>query len=48
MKMRARRRRQTRHCLQDWFESPGFLAKEKRRKEQRRILRESYLQGLRG
>jgi len=48
MKMRARRRRQTRHCLQDWFESPGFLARQLRYKEQRRLLRESYLQGLRG
>jgi hypothetical protein len=48
MKMRERRRRQTRHCLQGWFESAGFLARQLRYKEKRRLLRESYLQGLRG
>jgi hypothetical protein len=45
MKMKVRRIKQTRHCLQGWFESVGFLAREKRNKEQRRLLRERYLRG---
>jgi len=44
MKMRVRRIKQTRHCLQGWFEA-GFLAREKRNKENRRLLRERYMRG---
>ena len=45
MKMKARRNKQTRHCLQVWFESTGYLAKKKARKAHRKILRERYLRG---
>ena len=45
MKMKARRTKQTRHCLQVWFESTGYLAKKKARKSHRRMLRERYLRG---
>ena len=45
MKMKVRRINQTRHCLQGWFESAGFLAKMKARKAHRRMLRERYLRG---
>jgi hypothetical protein len=31
--------------LQGWFESTGFLAREKRNKEKRRLLRERYMLG---
>jgi len=45
MKMRVRRRKQTRHCLQGWFESVGYLARVKRNKENRRLLRERFMRG---
>ena len=45
MKMRARRIKQTRHCLQVWFESTGYLAKKKERKADRRMLRERFMRG---
>ena len=45
MKMRVLRTKQTRHCLQFWFESTGYLAKKKESKERRRMLRERYLRG---
>ena len=45
MKIKVRRIKQTRHCLQVWFESTGYLAKKKESKEHRRMLRERYLRG---
>ena len=45
MKMKSRRNKQKRHCLQVWFESTGYLAKKKERKSHRRMLREKYLRG---
>jgi len=45
MKMKARRTKQTRHCLQVWFDSTGYLAKMKARKAHRRMLLERYLRG---
>ena len=43
--MKARRTKQTRHCLQVWFESTGYLAKKKARKAHRKILRERFMRG---
>lgn len=45
MKLRSKRIKQYRVCLQGWFESAGFLAREKRNKEKRRLLRERYMRG---
>lgn len=45
MKLRIKRIKQTRHCLQGWFESTGFLARKKHNKEKRRLLRERYMRG---
>lgn len=45
MKLRIKRIKQCRVCLQGWFESAGFLAREKRNKENRRLLRERYMRG---
>ena len=45
MKLRIKRKKQYRCILQSWFESAGFLAREKRNKENRRSLRERYLRG---
>ena len=45
MKLRIKRNQQHRCCLQGWFESTGFLAREKRNKEKRRLLRERYMLG---
>jgi hypothetical protein len=45
MKMRVKRRKQLRHCLQGWLESPGYLAGTIRNKEKRRLLRERFLRG---
>jgi hypothetical protein len=45
MKMKSRRIRQKRHCLQVWFESTGYLAKKKERKAHRKILRERFMRG---
>jgi hypothetical protein len=45
MKMKVMRIKQTRHCLQGWFESTGYLAKVKERKAHHRMLRERYLRG---
>ena len=45
MKMKVRRTKQTRHCLQVWFESTGYLAKKKARKAHRKILRERFMRG---
>ena len=39
------RTKQTRHCLQVWFESTGYLAKKKARKAHRRMLRERFMRG---
>lgn len=43
--MKARRNKQTRHCLQVWFESTGYLSKKKARKAHRKILRERFMRG---
>ena len=45
MKMKVKRIKQTRHCLQVWFESTGYLAKKKARKAHRKILRERFMRG---
>ena len=45
MKLLIKRRKQYRCCLQGWFESTGFLAREKRNKENRRLLRERFMRG---
>ena len=45
MKMKVKRIRQKRHCLQVWFESTGYLAKKKERKADRRMLRERFMRG---
>ena len=45
MKLRIKRNQQHRCRLQGWFESAGFLAREKRNKEKRRLLRETYMRG---
>lgn len=45
MKMKARRTKQKRHCLQVWFESTGYLAKKNERKAHRRMLRERFMRG---
>jgi len=45
MKMRVRRRKQLRHCLQGWFECPGYLARLAKGKAHRKMLRERYLRG---
>jgi hypothetical protein len=45
MKLRIKRNQQHRCRLQGWFESAGFLAREKRNKEKRRLLRERYMRG---
>ena len=45
MKLRIKRNQQHRCRLQGWFESAGFLAREKHNKEKRRLLRETYMRG---
>jgi hypothetical protein len=45
MKLLIKRRKQCRCCLQGWFESAGFLAREKRNKENRKLMRERYMRG---
>ena len=45
MKLLIKRRKQYRCCLQGWFESAGFLAREKHNKENRRLLRERFMRG---
>ena len=45
MKMKVKRIKQKRHCLQVWFESTGYLAKKKARKSHRRMLRERFMCG---
>ena len=45
MKMKVKRIKQKRHCLQVWFESTGYLAKKKERKSHRRMLRERFMRG---
>ena len=45
MQLRIKRNKQCRCCLQGWFESVGFLTREKRNKENRRLLRERFMRG---
>jgi hypothetical protein len=45
MKMRVRRIKQTRHCLQGWFESDGYLARTIRNIKNHRLLRERFMRG---
>jgi len=45
MKMRVRRRKQLRHCLQGWFECPGYLARFAKAKAHRKMLRERFMRG---
>ena len=45
MKMRVKRIKQKRHCLQGWFESTGYLARLKASRENRKMLRERVMRG---
>jgi ribosomal protein S9 len=45
MKLRIKRVKKYRCCLQGWFESAGFLTREKRNKENRKLMRERYMSG---
>ena len=45
MKMRVRRRKQTRHGLQGWFECPGYLARFVKAKAHRKMIRERFMRG---
>jgi DNA helicase IV len=45
MKMRARRIKQTRHSLQAWFESTGYLARLAKGKAHRKMIRERFMRG---
>ena len=45
MKMRVKRTKQSRHGLQGWFESTGYLTKLKAGREHRKMILERYMRG---